>query len=153
MSLLAHNYLPLPSILVLVSDRLGASNVSLLDSCDQQITVQFSLDDMLNTITFVYVNILSSSRHFLLQELYHIFSLVTDSWFFMGDFNACSGAQKKTSSPPSRCSCLDFIKTVEDCNLTCLDTKDPFFTWTNNRWGRDVIDIRLDRVLCNFASF
>ena len=84
---------------------------------------------------------------------FHISSLISSSWFVLGDFNMCFRAHEKISLPPARRSCLEFIIAIEDYHLTCLDTKGPFFTWTNNRRGKDRVDIRLDRAFANLYSF
>ena len=62
LSFVMDNALRLPSIWVLVSNDIGAGNVSVLSSSDQQITVDFDLDSSHVTLSFVYANVLSSSR-------------------------------------------------------------------------------------------
>ena len=110
------------------------------------------MGNFLNIVSCIYANVLSSSHCQLWQELSDIPNLSISNWFAIGDYNACFGAHEKTGLPPFRRSYFEFIKAVEDYNLTTLDTKGPFYTWSNNCRGRDRVDIRLDRVLYNSFS-
>ena len=152
LSFVMDNALRLPSIWVLVFDDIGASNVSVLSSSDQQITVDFDLDSFYVTLSFVYVNVLFSSRRKLWQDLTCIRPLISSDWYMLGDFNACFGAHEKMGNPPSRRSCMEFLSAISNCELTCLDTKGAIYTWTNNRKGPNRVDIRLDRALCNASA-
>ena len=70
----------------------------------------------------------------------------------LGDFNACFGAHEKMGNPPSRRSCMEFLSAISNCELTCLDTKGAIYTWMNNSKGPNIVDIRLDRALCNASA-
>ena len=104
------------------------------------------------TLTGIYGNVLSSSRHHLWHDLSQISSMNLSNWFVLGDFNACFGAHEKTGRPPPRRSCSEFLSAMSDCGLTYLDTRGPLFTWKNNRTCAQRVDIRLDRAFCNAAS-
>ena len=114
--------------MLLVSNNLGAGNVSIFSSSTQHITVQCSLPSHTQFITCVYGNILASVRRHLWTELEFISSLISDSWFVMGDFNACFGAHEKLGNAPNAHSCHDFLSAMHKCMLTCLDTKGPLYT-------------------------
>ena len=128
MSLVAWNDVSFHSLWFLVSNKLGTGNVSLFSSSDQQITVQFDVASSEVFITVVYANVLSFSRRKLWDELYGISSICSNSWFVLGDFNACFCAHEKIGHPPSRHSYSEFLSSMSSCGLTCLDTKGPLFT-------------------------
>ena len=74
-----NNGLDLPSLWVLVYSSIGAGNVSILASSEQHITLSFHKGNMLNYVSCVYANILSSSRRRLWSNLQR------DSSFYSGN--------------------------------------------------------------------
>ena len=69
----------LPNLWILVSNDIGAGNVSIFSSSTQHITVQCSLPSHTQFITCVYGNVLASVRRHLWTELEFISSLILDS--------------------------------------------------------------------------
>lgn len=59
------------------------------------------------------------------------------------------GAHEKSSVPPTKASCDDFLAFSETNDLHYLDTRGASYTWTSTRKGRHHTELRLERVICN----
>lgn len=71
-------------------------------------------------------------------------------WCFLGDFNAILGShEKRGGNLPSHVSCEEFNAWSDSCNLTHLLTRGAEYTWSNKRRGRALVEMRLDRSICN----
>lgn len=94
------------------------------------------------------------TTHILRRELWSKLTLLQQRnpgpWCFIGDFNAILGDnEKRGGNLLSRMSCEEFQAWTDSCNLTHLLTKGVEFTWINKRRVRSLIEMRLDRSICN----
>lgn len=93
-----------PSIWILASHVISAFNI--ISNNMQQVIVEFKLNDVLQTITFVYAHVLYSCKCSLWDFLYHMYSSNIHAWCILGDFNAIMGANENT--PPQRIAYYEF---------------------------------------------
>ena len=71
-------------------------------------------------------------------------------WLCFGDFNEIFNLNEKVGGKernPSRVH--EFRQAVRDCRLLDLGLKGYPFTWSNRRFGPQLIEERLDRFFCN----
>lgn len=82
----------------------------------------------------------------LLRRLASLYSL---SWLCFGDFNEILQMNEKTGKNDRRESNIkDFRDAVKFCGLRDLGFKGHPFTWSNRRFGPQLVEERLDRFLC-----
>ena len=103
-SFLFANDLDIPTLWVLVSNKISAKNAEIFTSSTQYITVQFHRASSVHFLTFIYASVRSSVRRLFWSELNYICSNISSSWF-LADFNSCFGSHEKTGQPPSTISC------------------------------------------------
>ncbi|XP_055962061.1 uncharacterized protein LOC130015619 [Mercurialis annua] len=140
------------SLWVLASDTI-ASQFSIIQD-DQCVSVDFSFDNVMHRITFVYAKTLAYSRRTLWTDLRQLNFSSPDLWFVIGDFNAVFGAHEKMGGrPPNIQSCSEFITACDDCDLSCINTRGNLFTWSNMRIGDNHIELHLDRALCTQSCY
>lgn len=89
------NGLELTTLWVFLSSALGAGNVALESSSDQQVTISFGVGAGLHFVTCVYGNVLSLYLRQLWNNLVGLSSICVDSWHVIGDFNCCFGSHEK----------------------------------------------------------
>lgn len=71
-------------------------------------------------------------------------------WCFIGDFNAIiSSHEKRGGNLPSPTSCEEFKAWSDRFNLTHLLTRGAEYTWSNKRKTRALVEMRMDRSICN----
>lgn len=147
MDCLAVNNVIFPSLWVLVSRRI---RVNVMTIGSQHVTIFFSVENCLHNVTVVYGATTVFDRRTLWDELRLVASSVSGPWYVLRGFNACLGAHEKTGRPPPDISCREFASTVDDCDLSAIDTLGVLYTWAG-RCGSDLIQVRLDRAFC-FAT-
>ncbi|KAI9154184.1 hypothetical protein LWI28_022333 [Acer negundo] len=75
-------------------------------------------------------------------------SLVSSSWFVVGDFNAVLGAHEALGSrSPTHSSYEDFRLMIEVCDLVGIHSQGARFTWVRGRSNLTRVERRLDKVL------
>lgn len=71
-------------------------------------------------------------------------------WCYMGDFNAIFGSHEKIGGClPSQISCEGLRAWQDNSSLTHLLTRGAKFIWLNKRRSTALIEMRLDRSICN----
>lgn len=71
-------------------------------------------------------------------------------WLCGGDFIEILHSKEKRGGIPRNAGLMmDFKQVINDNNLEDLRWSGPQFTWSNKRYGLDLIEERLDRFLCN----
>ena len=83
----------------------------------------------------------------LLRRLAGLSSL---PWLCFGDFNEVLNLNEKLGGRDRRANLVnDFREALKDCDLTGLGSTGYPFTWSNRRFGVNIIEERLDRFLGN----
>ena len=121
----------IPSIWIFA--KFNIDSFSIISNDSQQVTVNFTILDVIQSITFVYANVSYIRRRSLWDSLHQVYSNMAHPWSIMGDFNAVMGAHEKTGPPPQPISCREFRNGIDSCNFTDIDTKDAFYTWSQRR--------------------
>lgn len=106
------------------------------------------------TLGFIYARNNESERSLLWRDLVIAASnslVAASPLLVLGDFNQILTAAEHFSLQPYDLPVRgmeEFQRTLEDSNLSDLDIRGSFFTWSNHR-PEDPILRKLDRVLCN----
>jgi hypothetical protein len=80
--------------------------------------------------------------------LKHLKSFSSEVWLCVGDFNEITHQGEKIGEARQREGYMvDFIITLEECNLGDLGFNGPQFTWSNKRSDGGITHVRLDRAL------
>lgn len=83
----------------------------------------------------------------LLRRLAGLSSL---PWLCFGDFNEVLNLNEKLGGIDRRANLVnDFREALKDCDLTNLGSTGYQFTWSNRRFGVNIVEERLDRFLGN----
>ncbi|XP_058726696.1 uncharacterized protein LOC131598077 [Vicia villosa] len=103
--------------------------------------------------TAVYASPNEQKRRGLWEKLKIIAGTINISWLVAGDFNDIAFAkEKKGGSIVSVRKCKIFRDNMEECNLTNMQTKGPYYTWRGPIYhGGQRIYERLDRAISNEA--
>lgn len=126
-------------------------STTLISSSAQQVSVSLMIQNTPCLFSAIYASTAVFSRRQLWRDLQLL--NFQGPWCCIGDFNAVLGAHEKVGGhPPPSLSCADFLSFTNDANLLHLPTSGTFFTWTNGRRGRNRIQLRLDRALCNSVA-
>lgn len=105
---------------------------------------------IVSEITAVYAHNDELMRKPLWLSLASLSSRVFNPWIVTGDFNAVwYSVEKLGKLPPTQTSMDEFNLALHDAKLFELQHKGAYFTWSNNQLGKDCINTRIDRVLCN----
>ncbi|WCJ43864.1 hypothetical protein M5689_024573 [Euphorbia peplus] len=139
------------SIWVFCNRNVQTQNIVQVITNAQHITLDVNISTTTYRFSFVYGKVSHVERCFLWSDLSNSAGNFTGPWSIMGDFNAMRGAHEKTGGPPLNISCREFNSFLDNCDMTEIDTKGPFFTWTNGRHGRAHVECKLDRVVGNFS--
>ena len=80
------------------------------------------------------------------------FAVHSKPWIFLGDFNIVANVQERIGNPPH---CLGSIEHFMDFtyNLCVNDViaTGAFFIWWNKQEVGELVQSKLDRILCNLA--
>ena len=83
----------------------------------------------------------------LLRRLSSLFKL---PWLCSGDFNEILDQKEKSGGlPKDPFLMMDFTDVLKECGLVDMGWRGYSFTWSNKRFGFQLIEERLDRFLCN----
>lgn len=81
-------------------------------------------------------------------------SLSSLPWLCFGDFNEVLNLNEKIGGKDKRvCMVNDFREALRDCDLIDLGNTRYPFTWSNRRFGSNIIEEKLDRFLCNSSCW
>lgn len=76
--------------------------------------------------------------------------LVMVPWMLIGDFNQILCADENRGGRPTAAANMTlFVDMIQQCSLHDLGFDGPRYTWSNMRQDADLVQERLDRVLCN----
>ncbi|KAM6551594.1 hypothetical protein CsatB_001402 [Cannabis sativa] len=72
-----------------------------------------------------------------------------ESWIVMGDFNAITTKEERVGHRVKYQAEMEFISSIQHCQLEDVKSTGSFYTWTNKQQGHDRIYSKIDRVLAN----
>ncbi|XP_035542866.1 uncharacterized protein LOC118345331, partial [Juglans regia] len=121
--------------------------VSVVQSTNQFITVNMTVNNRCVCISFVYAKCLQMDR----RELWNSLSSgIVDSqpWIVVGDFNVIRNDQERRGGRPRPFSAMEaFNKFIDTAGLSELRFEGNQFSWCNNQQGSARRWARLDRTL------
>ncbi|XP_057779879.1 uncharacterized protein LOC130998477 [Salvia miltiorrhiza] len=120
-------------------------NTNIIHSSEQAIIADCSWNSKIFRVAIVHGANDQVARRVLWSDL---LSVIQENTVCIGDFNAVKGAHERISMvTPSRSSCRDFCKFIEDADFIESPTTGLYFTWSGRRFLPRHIESRLDRAL------
>lgn len=127
--------------------------ISTLQFCftsDQHVTFSFIDNNKLLAISAVYASTDHIRTRELWDALYQNYHNLNLPWSCIGDFNAIIGSHEHSGfHSPAKAPMEEFYNWTNSNKFLHIPTKVSMLTWTNGRTGNHLIEIRLDRTICN----
>lgn len=99
----------------------------------------------------IYASPNAVNRKALWEYLIEMGRVVKLPWMLVGDFNQIMfESEKKGGRPANQNQIEQLNEVVNRCELYDLGFTSPKFTWSNLRQGKENVQERLDRAICNY---
>ena len=125
----------------------GAINTSVVDICNQVVSVQIGSSSIAWVCSVVYGSPTPSLRELLWEHLGDLRQCVMFPWMLIGDFNEVLLPSELKGGEFSFAHVNRFARMMENCELMDIGTIGNKFTWCCTIQGRRHMVMRLDRVL------
>lgn len=117
---------------------------------EQHVVFSLNFNSTIVCMAAVYASNCHISRRNIWNSLTKLISVNGFPWCIVGDFNAIQSAHEQiVRNNPNMVHMMDFTNWSNSNNLIDIPTKSNFFTWSNGREDRYLVERRLERAFCN----